>query len=173
MINHDPHKKKMETTRFFNNVKTMQKKNNSKNHSHHYAQNYFLSDDDEYYIQNHKRFSTNQRARSYSIDQPDFFEACRQNEHIGHPRTNPTPYNRNYNRRLINTHLYQPNHMHNEIPLPCYLQQHEITKSQSNFFSQMPQAAESLQMAMNPYLMGGSSITSNKPLMVFTGRDPE
>ena len=28
-------------------------------------------------------------------------------------------------------------------------------------------------MTMNPYLMGGSSITSNKPLMVFTGTDPE
>ena len=26
---------------------------------------------------------------------------------------------------------------------------------------------------MNPYLMGGSSITSNKPLMVFTGTDSE
>ena len=26
---------------------------------------------------------------------------------------------------------------------------------------------------MNPYLMGGSSTKSNKPLMVFTGRDPE
>ena len=26
---------------------------------------------------------------------------------------------------------------------------------------------------MNPYLMGGSSITSNKPLMVFTGTEPE
>ena len=37
----------------------------------------------------------------------------------------------------------------------------------------MPNAAESLQMKMNPYLMGGSSITSNKPLMVFTGTDPE
>ena len=38
---------------------------------------------------------------------------------------------------------------------------------------QMPNAAESLQMTVNPYLMGGSSITSNKPLMVFTGTDPE
>ena len=38
---------------------------------------------------------------------------------------------------------------------------------------QMPNAAESLQMTMNPYLMGGSSITSNKPLMVFIGTDPE
>ena len=37
----------------------------------------------------------------------------------------------------------------------------------------MPNAAESLQMTMNPYFIGGSSITSNKPLMVFTGTDPE
>ena len=28
-------------------------------------------------------------------------------------------------------------------------------------------------MTVNPFLMGGSSITSNKPLMVFTGTDPE
>ena len=28
-------------------------------------------------------------------------------------------------------------------------------------------------MTMNPYVMGGSSITSNKPLMVFTCTDPE
>ena len=28
-------------------------------------------------------------------------------------------------------------------------------------------------MTMNPYLMGGSSISSNKPLIVFTGTDPE
>ena len=63
--------------------------------------------------------------------------------------------------------------MHNEIPLPYFLQQHEITKSQLTNFSQMPHAAESLQMSMNPFLMEGSSITSNKPLMVFTGTDPE
>ena len=46
-------------------------------------------------------------------------------------------------------------------------------KNQLSNFSQMPNDAESLQMTMNPYLMGGSSITSNKPLMVFTGTDPE
>ena len=28
-------------------------------------------------------------------------------------------------------------------------------------------------MSMNPYLLGGSSISSKKPLMVFTGTDPE
>ena len=70
-------------------------------------------------------------------------------------------------------HSYQPTQMQNEIPLPYYLQQHEITKNQLSNFSQMPNAAESLQMTMNPYLMGGSSTTSNKPLMVFTGTDPE
>ena len=59
--------------------------------------------------------------------------------------------------------------MHNEISLPYYLQQHEITKRQLTNFSQMLLAAGSLQMTMNPYLMGGSSITSNKPL--FTGTD--
>ena len=37
----------------------------------------------------------------------------------------------------------------------------------------MPYATESLQMTMNPYLMDGSSITSNKPLMVTTGTDLE
>ena len=37
----------------------------------------------------------------------------------------------------------------------------------------MPNNAESLQMTMNPYLMGRSSISSKKPLMVFTGTDPE
>ena len=70
-------------------------------------------------------------------------------------------------------HSYQPTQMQNEIPLPYYLQQHEITKKQLSIFSQMPNAAESLQMTMNPYLMGGSSITSTKPLMLFTGTDPE
>ena len=70
-------------------------------------------------------------------------------------------------------HSYQPTQMQNEIPLPYYLQQHEITKNQLSYFSQMPNAAASLQMTMNPYLMGGSSITSKKPSMVFTGTDPE
>ena len=37
----------------------------------------------------------------------------------------------------------------------------------------MPNASESLQMTMNPYLMRRSSIKSKKPLKVFTGTDPE
>ena len=60
----------------------------------------------------------------------------------------------------ILSHSYQTTQMQNEIPLPYYLQQHEITKNQLSNFSQMPNAAESLQMTRNPYLMGGSSITS-------------
>ena len=58
----------------------------------------------------------------------------------------------------VNTDNYQPTQMQNEIPLPYYLQQHEITKSQVTNFSQMPNAVESLQMIMNPNFMGGSSI---------------
>ena len=41
-------------------------------------------------------------------------------------------------------HSYQPTQMQNEIPLPYYLQQHEITKNQLTIFSQLPNAAESL-----------------------------
>ena len=73
----------------------------------------------------------------------------------------------------VNTDYYQPTQLQNEIPLPYYLQQHEITKNQLTNFSQMPNAVESLQMTMNPYLMGGSSIQSNKPLMAFTGTELE
>ena len=89
-------------------------------------------------------------------------------------RPNYEPQNNNFSsQNPANTDYYQPTQMKNEIPLPYYLQQHEITKNQLKNFSQMPNAAESLQMTMNPYLMGGSSITSNKSLMVFTGIDPE
>ena len=63
--------------------------------------------------------------------------------------------------------------MQNEIPLPYYLQQNEITKSQLTNFSQIPNATESLRMTMKPYLKGGSSKTSCKPLTIFTGTDPE
>ena len=78
-----------------------------------------------------------------------------------------------FSQNTVCTDYYQPRQMQNEIPLPYYLQQHEITKSQLTNFSAKPYAAESLQMTMNPYLMGGLSITSNKPLMLFTGTDPE
>ena len=53
------------------------------------------------------------------------------------------------------------------------IQQLEITKTQLTNFSQIQNAAESLQMTMNPYIMVGSSIFSNKLLVVFTGTDPE
>ena len=42
-------------------------------------------------------------------------------------------------------------------------------KSQLSNFSQIPNAAKSLQMTLNPYLMGGSSITG----IVFKGTDHE
>ena len=44
-----------------------------------------------------------------------------------------------------------------------------MTKTQLTNFSQIPIATESLQMTMNPYLMGESSISSDTALIVFTG----
>ena len=63
--------------------------------------------------------------------------------------------------------------MRNKTPLSYNLQQHEISKIQFTNFTHITNAAESLQMSINPYFMGGSSITSYKPLMLFTGADPE
>ena len=85
-----------------------------------------------------------------------------------------TPYNNNFqSKNLVHTQNYQPTQMLNEILLPHYLQQHEITKTQSTNFSQIPNAAESLQMTLNPLPSDRFSISSNKPLMVFTGTDLE
>ena len=47
-------------------------------------------------------------------------------------------------------------------------------KSQNpNLFFQLPNAAESIEITMDPYFMGGSSTSSNKRLMISTGTDPE
>ena len=148
-----------------------------------YHTNYLSSDDDDYY-------------------QPDIFAPFTQEYHTQRPRQpQPSQNMKIYPQspadiqtqqpmhipNSINTqsfqpiqpqnpmimHSNQPTEMQNEILLPYYLQQHKITKIQLTNFSQLPNAAESLQMTMNPYLMGRSSVTSNKPLMVFTGTDPE
>ena len=65
------------------------------------------------------------------------------------PRSNHESQNNNfYSQNLANTDYYQPTQMQNEIPLPYYLQQHEIRKNQLINFSQIPNAAESLQMTI-------------------------
>ena len=71
------------------------------------------------------------------------------------------------------TQNFQSTQLQKEIPLSYYLQQHEITKTQLTYFFQMPNATESFQMTKNSYLMGGSSISLNKLLIVFAGIDPE
>ena len=60
-----------------------------------------------------------------------------------------------------------------ENSFPYFLQQHEIRKTQLTKFSQIPNATEFFRMTINLYLMGGSSISSNKFLMVFTVTVPE
>ena len=72
------------------------------------------------------------------------------------------------------THSYQPTQMQNEIPLPYYLQQHEITRNQLSNFSQMPKCSRIITNDNESIPYGlDHQLTSNKPLMVFTGTDPE
>ena len=53
-------------------------------------------------------------------------EPYTRDEQIGQPRNNPTPYNNIFQQENpVYTQSYQPTQMHNEIPLPYYLQQHE------------------------------------------------
>ena len=146
---------------FFLQNKNHTNRYHTRNQPPYYTANYFLSDDEEYYNQNHQRFYLSQRFRSYSFDQPDIFEPYTRDEQIRQPRKNPTSYKHIFQpQNPVNTQSYQPTQMHNKIPLPFYLQQ-------------IPNAAVSLEMTMNLYLMSGSSLSSNKPPIVFTGTDPE
>ena len=120
------------------------------------------SKDEEYYYQN-QRFNTNNHHNNWNIDQPDpfyqsdLFELYTRNEQRQtrhHPTSNKI--NNFQPQNQVNTQNYQPTQMQNEILLPYYLQQHQITKTQLTNFSKLINAAESLQMTMNPYLMGGS-----------------
>ena len=159
---------------FFQQSKNHKKPYQYKQKTPFYTPNYHSSDDDDFHDQNHQKNSQNQRRQSYHVNQPDIFEPYTREQHMRQPRSNYEPQNNNfYSQNPANTDYYQPTQRQNEIPLPYYLQQREITKNQLSNLSQMPNAAESLQMTMNPYLMVRSSITSNKPLMVFTGTDPE
>ena len=83
------------------------------------------------------------------------------------------PNNNKQSKNHINTQGYQPNPVQDQICSSYYLQQQEITKLQLTNFTQIPNRAEALQTIMNPYFLGGSSIKSDKPLMVFTATDPE
>ena len=83
------------------------------------------------------------------------------------------PANNMQKQNQTNTPGYQPNPLQNETLLPYYLQQHEITKTQRTKFTNIPNTAESHQMTINPNLMSKSSITSNKPLIVFREKLPE
>ena len=144
-----------------------------------YQMDYLSSDDD--FLQPDIFTPYKQEYRGQGIQKPHtyhrIFSPQPIDTQIQQPIQQQNPINKSFqpiqqqNPMIANS--YQPAQMQNEIPLPYYLQQHEITRNQLSNFSQMPNAAESLQMTMNPYLMGGSSITSNKPLMVFTGTDPE
>ena len=156
----------------------------NKNNQHTpFNTNYLSSDEDDYHqtdifapytreyrTQRPRQSQPSRNMKTYPQNPTDVQHP--QQKHIQNP-FNTQSFQPIQPQNPMTMHSYQPTQMQNEIPLPYYLQQHEITKNQLSNFSEMPNAAESLQMTMNPYLMGGSSITSNKPLMVFTGTDPE
>ena len=160
------------------NYPFIQQKINKKQAPHHTD---YLSSDDDYlqpdifapYTQEYRKQGP-RRPHTYNrIFSPSPTDTRNQQPiHMPNP-TNTQSFQPIQPQNPMTMHSYQPTQKQNEIPLPYYLQQHEITKNQLSNFSQMPNAAESLQMTMNPYLLGGSSITSNKPLMVFTRTDPE
>ena len=124
-----------------------QNKNNKKPYQYkqitpYYTPNYHSSDDDDFHDQYHQKNSQNQRLQSYHVNQPDSYEIYTREQHMRQPRPNYEPQNNNfYSQNPANTDYYQPPQMQNEIPLPYYLQQHEITKNQLKIFHkcQMPQ----------------------------------
>ena len=96
-----------------------------------------------------------------------YSEQTRQAKRSLPQRQNLSSYNNHIqSQNSTNTQSYQPNQMLNEFPLLYLLLQHEVTKTQLTRFSQIPNAAESLQMTLNLYLMGESSISSNKKLLI-------
>ena len=151
------------------NYPFFQQNKNKKQIPHH--TDYLSSDDD--YSQPDIFASYTQEYRTQGSRQPHTYKRIfspnptdTQNQQPVHiPNPNNTQY---FQPMQPQNAMTMSNQMQNEIPLPYYLQQHEITKNQLTIFSQIPNAAKSLQMTMKRYLMGGSSITSNKPLMVFT-----
>ena len=145
-----------------------------------YQMDYLSSDDDflqpDIFAQNtqeYRRQGIQKKCTNHRNFSPQTIDAQHQQPIQQQNPINTQSFQPIQQQNPMTAHSYQPSQMQNEIPLPYYLQQHEITRNQLSNFSQMPNAAESLQMTMNPYLMGGSSITSNKPLMVFTGTNPE
>ena len=157
------------------NYSFFQQNKNKANKDHTRSQPHY-SEDEEYYYQN-QQFNTNHHHKKWNIEQPDpfyqpdIFELYTRNEQR-QTRRHPTSYNKFQSQNPVNTQNYRPTQRQNENPLPYYLQQHEITKTQLSNFSQIPNAAESLQMTMNPYLMDESSMSSNMPPMLFIGTDP-
>ena len=149
-----------------------------------YNTNYLSSADDDYHqpdiiapytkeyrTQRPRQSQPSQNMKIYPQNPTDI--QYPQQMHIQNPFKTPQYFHSIQPQNPMLVHSHQATQMQNEIPLPYYLQQHVNTKNQFSNFSQIPNAAESLKMTMNPYLMGGLSITSNKPLIVFTGTDPE
>ena len=136
----------MKITHSFNKIKI--------NNKHHIIQpDNFAPYTKEYRTQRPRQSQPSQNMKIYPQNPTDVQNP--QQMHIQNP-FNTQSFQPIQPQNPMLMHSYQPTQMQNKITLPYYLQQHEITKNQLSNFSQIPNAAESLQMTMNPYLMGGS-----------------
>ena len=156
--------------------------NKNKQHTP-YNTNYLSSDDDDHYqpdifpsytkeyrTQRSRQSQPSQKMKIYPQNPTDIQNP--QQMRIQNPFNTPS-FQTIQPKNPILMHSYQPTQMQNEIPLPYYLQQHEITKKSTFKFFTNAKCRRITTDDNESYLMGASSITSNKPLMVFTGTDPE
>ena len=139
------------------NYTFFQQNKNKKQAPHHTE---YLSSDDVYlqpdifapYTQEYRKQGSRRLHTYKRIFSPNPTDTRNQQPiHMPNP-TNTQSFQPIQPQNPMTMHSYQPTQMQNKIPLPYYLQQHEITKNHLSNFSEMPNAAESLQMTMNPYL---------------------
>ena len=131
MITHEIQQTQMKTFHFFNRIKIVNSHTKINKKTLYYTPNCLSSDDDDFDDQNHQQNFQNQRLHSYHVNQPDI---------LNHIHENNICDNLDQITHLKIIIFTQPTQMQKEIPLPYYLQQHEITKNQLTKFSQMPNA---------------------------------
>ena len=121
MITHEIQQTQVKTIHFFNRIKIVN--SHTKSNKKHFTIHLII------FHQMMTIFMTKTILHSYHVNQPDIFEPYTREQNMRQPRPNHASQNNNfYSQNPANTDYYQPTQMQNEIPLPYYLQQHEITK---------------------------------------------
>ena len=116
MINHDPHKNKMEITHFFNKTKKIQISIKPKINliiMHKFILHQIMKNIITKIINNYTP-TKDLVLTVLSFEQPDVFEPYTRNEQIRKPRNHPTSHNIIFQQQNpVNTQSYQPTQMRN------------------------------------------------------------